>query len=95
VPKARGGGTVTGLPAVPHIPAMPRPLTSLGELRRDWGDAYLIDHDAERGWWAARRDQTGEFITAADHESLRAAVRADYGKRPVPREVAPSTGLSR
>ena len=80
---------MTGLPAVPHIPAMPRRLTPLKELRREWGDAYLIDHDAERGWWAARRDQTGTFITAPDHEMLRAAIRADYGKRPVAREMAP------
>ena len=80
---------MTGLPAVPHIPAMPRPLPPRDELRRDWGDAYLIDYDAERGWWAARRDQTGTLITAADHEALRAKIRADYGERPVPREVAP------
>ena len=80
---------MTGLPAVPHIPAMPRPLTPLEELRRDWGDAYLIDCDAERGWWAARRDQTGMPITAPDPDALRAEVRADHGKRPVPREVAP------
>ena len=86
---------MTGLPAVPHIPAMPRPLTFLGELRRDWGEAYLIDRDAERGWWAARRDQTGTLITADDHEELRARIRADYEKRPVPREAAPSTGQPR
>jgi hypothetical protein len=80
---------LTGLPALPHIPAMPIALTPLEELRRDWGDAYIIDHDAERGWSAARRDQTGEFITADDHEALRAKIRADYGERPVSREVAP------
>jgi hypothetical protein len=80
---------VTGLPAVPRIPVMPAALTPLEALRRDWGDAYLIDHDSVHGWWAARRDQTGEFITAGDHEALRTKVRADYGKRPVPREVAP------
>lgn len=74
---------------MPHIPAMPRLLAPLKELRRDWGDAYLIDHDPERGWWAARRDQTGTFITAPDHETLRAAIRADYEKRPVPREITP------
>jgi DNA-binding transcriptional LysR family regulator len=89
VPEAPGGGTVTGLPAVPHILAMPRRLAPLQELRRDWGDAYLIYHDAERGWWGARRDQSGTFITAPGHETLRSAVRAGYGKRPVPREVAP------
>jgi hypothetical protein len=80
---------VTGLPVVPHIPAMAAALTPIEELRRDWGGAYLIDHDAKRGWWAARRDQTGTFITADDHEALRAKIRADYGERPVSREVAP------
>jgi hypothetical protein len=62
---------------------------ALAELRYGWGDAYLIDHDSVRGWWAVRRDQTGEFITAGDHEALRARIRADYGRRPVSREVAP------
>ena len=80
---------MTGPPAVPRIAAMPRPLTPLEELRRDWGDAYLIDHDPDVGWRAARRHQAGTFITAAGHEALRTGIRADYGKRPVPREVAP------
>jgi hypothetical protein len=80
---------VTGLPAVPHTPAKTAALTPLDELRRDWGTAYLIDCDAERGWWAARRDQTGSLITADGHEGLRAKIRADYGERPVSREVAP------
>ena len=80
---------MTGLPAVPRIPAMPAALTPLEALRRDWGDAYLIDHDSVRRWRAVRRDRTGEFIIAGDHEALRAKIRRNYGKRPVPREVAP------
>lgn len=79
---------MTGLPPVPHIAAMPRPLAPLEELRRDWGEAYLIDRDAERGWWAARRDQTGTLLTAPDADALHAEIRADYGKRPVPRGAA-------
>lgn len=74
---------------VPQVAAMPAALAPLEELRRDWGGAYLIDHDAERGWWAARRDQSGALITAADHEALCALIRADYAERPVPHEVAP------
>jgi hypothetical protein len=81
---------LTGLPAVPRIPAMPAALSSLEALRRAWGSAYLIDYNAaKREWWAARRDQAGALTTAAGHEALRAAIRADYGEHPVPREVAP------
>jgi hypothetical protein len=80
---------------VPHIPAKPRPLAPLEELRRDWGDAYLIDRDAERGWRAARRDRTRTLITAAGPDALRAEIRADYEERPVPREAGTVTGQAR
>ena len=75
---------------MPRIPAMPVVMSPLEELRRDWGDAYLMDYAAvEREWRAVRRDQSGSLITAADHEALRAKIRADYAMRPVPREMAP------
>jgi hypothetical protein len=32
---------------------------ALEALRFGWGDAYLIGHDDERGYWAARRDKIG------------------------------------
>lgn len=78
---------MTGLPAARRVPPAPRQLAPLAALRRDWGDAYLISHD-QRGWRAERRDQTGAPVTAASADGLRAAVRTDYGARPVPREAA-------
>jgi len=74
---------VTGLPAVPQIPAMPRARTPLQELRLHWGDAYLIGRDDERGWWAARRDRIGAYVTAADAEDLWRKIRADYAAETV------------
>lgn len=47
----------------------------------------MIGHDDERGWWAARRDQVGALITAADPEELWSAIHADYAARPVPRDI--------
>ena len=78
---------VTGLPAIPRLPSMPPVRTPLEELRWHWGDAYLIGHDDERGWWAARRDQIGVFITAAGPEELWSAIHADYEAKPVPRDI--------
>jgi hypothetical protein len=62
---------------------------ALAELRYGWGEAYRIGWDARRGWWANRRDGQGEDITAPGPDGLWVAIRADYGRRPVPREVAP------
>ena len=61
---------------------------ALEALRWDWGEAYLIGHDDERGWWAARRDRIGSLLTGADPEGLRAAIRADYALKRVPRDMA-------
>lgn len=57
-------------------------------LRFGWGDAYLIGHDDERGYWAARRDRIGGLLTASDPEELRNAINEDYAVKPVPRELA-------
>ena len=48
----------------------------------------MIGRD-ERGWWAARRDRIGGYFTARGPDELRAAIRADYGLEPVPRDVSP------
>jgi hypothetical protein len=82
-----GAVVSAGLPAVPRVPSMPPELTPLEQLRWHWGDAYLIGRDDERGWWAARRDQVGAFLTAADDDDLGQVIRADYAARPVPRDV--------
>jgi hypothetical protein len=66
----------------------PRPQDGqeLEALRFGWGDAYLIDFDVERGYWAARRDQIGGLLTAANPDELRQAITDDYAVKPVPRE---------
>jgi hypothetical protein len=59
---------------------------TLEAIRFGWGDAYLIGHDDERGYWAARRDRIGALITADDPDALWCEIVADYALRPVPRE---------
>jgi hypothetical protein len=59
---------------------------ALEALRFGWGDAYLIGHDDDRGYWAARRDKIGGLLTASDPDELRNAIREDYAAKPVPRE---------
>jgi len=66
---------------------MPPALTPLGQLRWHWGDAYLIGRDDERGWWAARRDQIGVYLTAPGPGELGQAIRADYAARPMPHDI--------
>jgi len=61
---------------------------ALEALRWNWGEAYLIGHDDERGWWAARRDRIGSLLTGTDADGLRAAIRADYALKRVPRDPA-------
>ena len=47
----------------------------------------MIGRDGKRGWWAARRDQIGAYLTAADADELGQAIREDYAARPVPRDA--------
>jgi len=61
---------------------------ALEALRFGWGDAYLIGHDDERGYWAARRDKIGGLLTAGNPDELRQAITDDYAIKPVPREPA-------
>src|ERR1700728_2480923 len=62
---------------------------ALEAIRFGWGDAYLIGHDDERGYWAARRDRIGGLLTAPSPDELRRAIADDYAVKPVPREPAP------
>jgi hypothetical protein len=59
----------------------------LEALRWHWGEAYMIGHDDERGWWAARRDRIGGLLAAADPGGLEQAILADYRLKPVPRDL--------
>ncbi len=52
---------------------------ALEALRLEWGEFYLIGHDDEHGWWAARRGLIGALITEAGPDELRAAMTDDYG----------------
>jgi hypothetical protein len=52
---------------------------ALGVLRVLWGDVYWIGYDDEAGWWAARRDKIGHFITAASAEELGKMIGDDFG----------------
>jgi hypothetical protein len=61
---------------------------ALAELRWGWGEAYRIGWDCVRGWWANRRDGTGEDIKATDHDALWAAIFADYTISPVRRDYS-------
>jgi hypothetical protein len=65
----------------------------LEAIRFGWGDAYLIDFDVERGYWAARRDKIGGLLTASDPDELRKAITEDYAAKPVPREPAACVAL--
>jgi hypothetical protein len=75
--QAAGGGTRTA-----DEPA-------LAALRYGWGDAYMIGWDGERGWWAARRDLIGGYLTAHDADELWTAIQQDYDLKPVPRDLPP------
>jgi hypothetical protein len=59
---------------------------ALAALRFGWGEAYRIGWDAERGWWAQRRDDIGGDITGDDSDELWQAIRQDYDGKPVPRD---------
>lgn len=59
---------------------------ALKALDFDWGKAYIIG--CEHGCWqAGRRDSPGHLLTAPSPDELRAAIRADYELRPVPRDL--------
>jgi hypothetical protein len=60
---------------------------ALDALEFDWGEAYMIGRDDERGWWAARRDRIGGYFTAPGSDELREAIRVDYDLKPVPRDL--------
>lgn len=60
---------------------------ALSALLFSWEEAYRIGHDDEHGWWAARRDQIGGLITAADPGALRTAIIENYMLKPVPRDL--------
>lgn len=60
---------------------------ALDAIRFSWGDAYLIGHDDERGYWAARRDRIGGLLLANSPEELRQAVADDYATMKVPRDM--------
>lgn len=65
---------------------------ALEALEFDWGDAYLIGQDGKDGWQARRRDQIGTRLTAPGPDELRAAIRADYELKPVPRDLGAGDG---
>jgi len=76
-PQAAGGGTGTADDQ------------ALAALQYGWGDAYVIGCDDERGWWAARRDLIGGYLTADDPDGLWTAIGEDYKLKPVPRDLPP------
>ena len=60
---------------------------ALEALRWDWGDAYEIGCDDDRGWRARRRDGLGVYLTAPDPDALYGVIAADYDLKPVPRDL--------
>lgn len=65
---------------------------ALSKLRHGWGEAYRIGWNPRRGWWARRRDDAGEELTAADAGALWDAICGDYIREPVSRDVGPGKG---
>ena len=63
------------------------PPQTLDDLAYHWGDAYLLSYARDR-WAALRRDRL-YFITADTLYELEAAIQADYGSNPVPRDFDP------
>ena len=58
-----------------------------GEIPEPRPGPYLITYTRDR-WVALRRD-TRKFLSGHTLDELEAAIRADYGRRPVPREFDP------
>jgi hypothetical protein len=70
------------------MPAAPQAATTADEqaleaLEHDFGAAYMLGYDDDRGWWAARRDQIGGLLTEGTPEALRAEIEEDHGMKPV------------
>lgn len=65
---------------------------ALAALTYGWGDAYMIGVDAERGWWAARRDLIGGYLTAEDPDGLWALICEDYDVKAVARDLPQAEG---
>lgn len=59
---------------------------ALDALVFDWGEAYVIVHEGGC-WQAGRRDTIGRLLKASDAAGLRAAIRADYELKRVPRNL--------
>jgi len=55
------------------------------DLENHWGTAY--DLAFHRGEWLASRKDTHETLTASSAEGLREAIRRDYHRSPVPRDL--------
>jgi hypothetical protein len=43
---------------------------TLGVLRLDWGDEYLLGCDPVHGWWAMKHGRIGTLVTAGSAEEL-------------------------
>lgn len=50
----------------------------LEALRLEWGGTYDVGF-ADRTYWAARLDGTGDLLRGATPDELGAAIRADWG----------------
>lgn len=59
----------------------------LAELRYHWGGAYQFW--TAQGTWFAQRADNLRIIRADSPGTLRQKIILDYGRKPVPREVAP------
>ncbi|TVZ02105.1 hypothetical protein EAS64_25020 [Trebonia kvetii] len=66
----------------------------LAELETHWGESYIIGHDEERGWWAARRDVIGRFFTSPGPDELQEAIAGDYQAEPGQRDLSADGGNS-
>ena len=66
-------------------PALPAGVArDLASLRWHYGDAYHFSVHRDGTWRAARTDN-GEQLVGDSAEDLRAKVRQDYGRNPIPR----------
>ena len=67
---------------------LPARRAALEDLQQHWGTRYLVSVNALLGddddqWTAVRLDGSGDVISAQSPGELRAAIRRDYGDRPV------------